>query len=597
MGTGEDELIIHRQRLLIDNMLDMVSIINPEGIIEYISPSIINILGYEPEMLVGHSFADIIHPQDLNPAATAFSTAVEAAIQTREETRCRHADGHYLWLDSVVNPVADDSGMVKAITIASRDITARKKAEQYLLDERQKLYSLLDGLPAFVYLQNTDYSMSYYNQKFSQLFGDPGGRPCFNVVNGFEQPCESCPAFRVFETNRPEVWEWSSRDDKTYQMYAYPFSDIDGTPLVLGLGIDITDRKQAEIALRLSEERFSKAFKAIPCAMSIHRLWDEKIIDVNNSFLTGLGYGRSEVIGSTTSKLKFWVEPNNYPQIIAKIHQNQGMVSNHEIKFYTRSGEERIGLLSAEIIELNNEPCILMAVNDITEIRHFEKEMAHLDRLNLIAQMAAGIGHEIRNPMTTVRGLLQLLCYKEGQAEYKDYYDLMIGELDRANLIITEYLSLAKNKSINLQPGSLNTIVGAMYPLLSADAIMHNNNILMELGAVPDIMFDDNEIRQLILNLVRNGLEAMPTGGNLTISTFLEDGEVVLSVQDQGSGIMPGVMDKIGTPFFTTKEAGTGLGLPVCYSVVHRHGALIKINTGPKGTNFQVRFKLLELPS
>lgn len=595
MGCGEDELILHRLRLITDNMLDMVSIINPEGIIEYVSPSIINILGYEPEQLVGYYFSDIIHPQDLNQAVTAFNTAAEDIIQTREETRCRHAHGHYLWLDSVVNPVTDDNGMVKAIVIASRDITARKQAEQYLLDERQKLYSLLDGLPAFVYLQNADYSMSYYNQKFRQLFGDPAGRPCFDVVNGFAQPCKKCPAFSVFETKSPEIWEWNSRNNKTYQMYAYPFSDIDGTPLVLGLGIDITDRKQSENSLRLSEERFSKAFKAIPCAMSIHRLSDGKVIDVNKGFLTVSGYGREEVIGVTSSKLRYWVDPGSYPRIITKIHRNQGVVSNLEIKFYTKSGEERVGLLSAVIIELNNESCILMAINDITEIRHLEKEMAQLDRLNLIAQMAAGIGHEIRNPMTTVRGFLQLLSDKEGQRKYKDYYDLMIGELDRANLIITEYLSLAKNRVIDLQPGNLNNVIEAMYPLLLADAIIHNNDIIVELGDVPDILFDENEIRQLILNLVRNGLEAMPSGGNLTISTVLEDGEVVLFVQDQGGGIKPEVMDKIGTPFFTTKETGTGLGLAVCYSVAHRHNAKIKINTSPEGSTFQVRFKQIEV--
>lgn len=771
MGFGEDELITQRLRLIADNMLDMVSIINPEGIIEYISPSIINILGYEPERLVGHSFADIIHPQDLDSAITAFSTAAKATIQTREETRCRHADGHYVWLDSVVNPVMGDNGMVKAIVLASRDITARRHAEQYLQDERQKLYSLLDGLPSFLYLKNADYSIGYYNQKFRQLFGDPAGRPCFDVVNGFDQPCKNCPTFRVFETNSPEVWEWSSREDKTYQIYVYPFSDIDGTPLVLGLGIDITDRKraegeleyridfeklitdisinfiniaQAEIddsinyalcaigefagvdrsyvfqffnnqtrvecthewcadgieplmgslkdldvnnfpwsmdklrrfehihivrladlpdearaeselfqslgiyslvvlpmtyekilvgfigfvsvreektwpqeimvllkivsgtlvnilerkktenALRLSEERFSKAFRVSPCAMSIHRLADGKIIDVNNSFLSGLGYGREEVIGATSSKLKFWVESGNFSRIIAIINRNQGEISNYEIKFYTKSGEERLGLLSTEMIELNNEPCILMSINDITEIRHFEREMARLDRLNLIGQMAVGIGHEIRNPMTTVRGFLQLLSNKKGQSKYKEYYDLMIGELDRANSIITEYLFLAKNKAINLQPGNLNTIIEAMYPLISADAIMHDNNIIKELGNVPDILIDEKEIRQLICNLVRNGLEAMPTGGNLTISTFLVGGEVVLSVQDQGGGIVPEAMDKLGTPFFTTKDTGTGLGLAVCYSIAYRHGASIKIKTDSGGTTFQVRFKLLE---
>ena len=327
MGLEEDEFIIQRLRLLINNMLDMVSITNPDGAIQYISPSIINILGYEPEKLVGHSFADIIHPMDLKAAATAFSTAVESTIQTRAETRCRHAYGHYLWLDSVVNPVMDDNGVVEAIVIASRGITARKQAEQYLRDERQKLYSLLDNLPAFVYLQNVDYSIGYHNQNFRQLFGRPAGRPCYDIVNGLEQPCKNCPSFRVFETNSPEMWEWSSRDDKIYQMYAYPFSDIDGTTLVLGLGIDITDRKQAEKELSLSQERFYKAFNASPNPMAITKL-DGTYVEINNSFTQVVGYQREKVIGRTSNDLNI-IEKNIRVEALQML-QDLGTLRNYE---------------------------------------------------------------------------------------------------------------------------------------------------------------------------------------------------------------------------------------------------------------------------
>jgi two-component system sporulation sensor kinase C len=235
----------------------------------------------------------------------------------------------------------------------------------------------------------------------------------------------------------------------------------------------------------------------------------------------------------------------------------------------------------------------LRVSEDITESKRMEKEMARLDRLNLVGEMAAGLGHEIRNPMTSVRGFLQLLSTKKECLIYKGYFDLMIDELDRANSIITEYLTMAKDKAIVLELKSLNSIITTMQPLLFSDATKSEKKIYFALQEMPDLLLDEKEIRQLILNLVRNGLEAMRPGGALTIKTYLEDTEAVLSVQDQGSGISPEVLEKIGTPFFTTKDTGTGLGLAVCYSIAARHNASLKVATGPGGTTFYVRFKLI----
>lgn len=230
-------------------------------------------------------------------------------------------------------------------------------------------------------------------------------------------------------------------------------------------------------------------------------------------------------------------------------------------------------------------------ITDITERKLYKREFARLDSLNLVGEMAAGIGHEVRNPMTTVRGFLQLYRNKEAFIQYKGSFDLMIDELDRANSIITEFLSLAKNKTLDLKAQKLNTIIENLFQLLQADAILSNKNIIMRLEKIPDLFLDEKEIRQMILNLFRNGMEAMSPGGNLTIKTSTDGKEVVLSVQDQGKGIKPNVLEKIGTPFFTTKDNGTGLGLAVCYNIAARHNAVISIETSPTGTTFFVRFK------
>ncbi len=224
------------------------------------------------------------------------------------------------------------------------------------------------------------------------------------------------------------------------------------------------------------------------------------------------------------------------------------------------------------------------------EKQKMDSALSRFDRLNLIGEIAASIGHEVRNPMTTVRGYLQL--YQKKYEQHTQQFDLMIAEIDRANAIITEFLSLAKNKRVDLKVGNLNTTITNLFPLLQADAFRTGHYLNLQTCDIPDILFDDNEIRQLLLNLFRNALEATPERCTVTIATKLEDQCVQLSVRDTGPGLPELVLENIGKPFITTKETGTGLGLPVCYSIAKRHNAEIDVETGAGGTTFLVKFKL-----
>lgn len=241
---------------------------------------------------------------------------------------------------------------------------------------------------------------------------------------------------------------------------------------------------------------------------------------------------------------------------------------------------------------------ILSVVRNITEHKNMEKYIAHIDRLNTVGEMAAGIAHEVRNPMTTVRGFLQILGRRQRYVQDVEYFSLMIGELDRANNIIKEFLSLAKNKSMNLEAQNLNKIIQTILPLLMADAVISNSQINVELAPIPELALDEKDMRQLILNMVRNGIEAMaPEGGEVTIRTYVDAGHTVLAISDQGSGIDPEFMEKIGIPFATTKDNGTGLGLAICYSIAARHKAKIDVKTSLKGTTFFIQFDSIKLNS
>lgn len=229
---------------------------------------------------------------------------------------------------------------------------------------------------------------------------------------------------------------------------------------------------------------------------------------------------------------------------------------------------------------------------NIITTRKLEQEILRLDRLNMVGQMAANVAHEIRNPLTSVRGYLQRMQMKNNYSLGKEHCELMLEELDRTNLIISEYLLLTKEKVSHRKNCSLNTIISALYPLLYTNAIAVNSKITLALEDIPTLYLDENEIRQLLLNLVNNGLDAMPSGGEIIIHTFHKQDKVVLSIIDQGSGISSQLFGKLGTPFLTTKSEGTGLGLAICYRIAFRHNASINVKTSSAGTTFAVNFAL-----
>ena len=241
---------------------------------------------------------------------------------------------------------------------------------------------------------------------------------------------------------------------------------------------------------------------------------------------------------------------------------------------------------------------ISLFARDISRQKTWEREMVRLDRLDLAGQLAAGIGHEIRNPMTTVRGFLQLFQKKPELKQYYEQMDLLISELDRANDIITGFLTLAQGRPSERSHNNLNAIINSLAPLLESDALLADKTVEYKLDDVPELEVNEAEVRQLILNLARNGLEAMQhRGKTLSLETKHEAERVCLVVRDQGEGIPVELQHKISTPFFTTKESGTGLGLSVCYSIAKKHGASIVFETGPTGTVFEVSFRRRNLGS
>lgn len=216
-----------------------------------------------------------------------------------------------------------------------------------------------------------------------------------------------------------------------------------------------------------------------------------------------------------------------------------------------------------------------------------QQTINRLQNFNELGELSAGIAHEIRNPLTTVRGFLQLLGSKDNYKNDKEFFVLMISELDRANSIITEFLSLTKDKRTDFKKTDLNSIIQKLVPLLDTNP---KYDIKTELGQIPVISLDEKEISQIILNLANNGCDAMVSGGSLTIKTYKSKENVILEIQDEGAGIPPEIMEKIGTPFFTTKDKGTGLGIATCKTIIKKHNAKLEVKSSKQGSTFRVVF-------
>ncbi|MGI6358810.1 MAG: PAS domain S-box protein [Bacillota bacterium] len=305
------------------------------------------------------------------------------------------------------------------------------------------------------------------------------------------------------------------------------------------------------------------------------------------------GYAAEEIMGQSVAVL---FPDSNQPSAPYMEQAMQGHAFQAEASHRKKDGSLISVALSLAPIRDERDQIVgvSMLARDITEVKQLQSEIAQLERLNLVAGIAASIGHEVRNPMTTVRGYLQLMLKKPELVSLQPQLNLMIEELDRANEIISEFLSLARNKPAEKSLQNLSEAIRVVMPLIEAEAALRGNEVTLNIEDVPDIYMDLKEVRQLLLNLVRNGLEAMSAGGRLTISTYLQSEEVVLEVADQGCGIPDEDQAKLGTAFFTTKESGTGLGLLTCESIAAKHRAKITLDTSPAGSTFRVHFRLPE---
>ncbi|MBP1916483.1 PAS domain S-box-containing protein [Lederbergia galactosidilyticus] len=226
-------------------------------------------------------------------------------------------------------------------------------------------------------------------------------------------------------------------------------------------------------------------------------------------------------------------------------------------------------------------------LRDITELKEKNNQIKQLDQLGAIGQMAAGIAHEIKNPLTTIKGFVQLLS-EQAKSEYSD---IILSELERIEFIMGEILLLAKPQTnISFKKENLNKIILEVMSFMHPEATIHDVVLNRNLAPIPAVSCEAKQIKQVLINIIKNAIEAMPHGGNIRIKTYYSEGFIRMNIIDTGKGISKERLQRLREPFYTDKEKGTGLGLMICYKLIEdHHGTLHFTSEEGKGTCVHIK--------
>ncbi len=233
-------------------------------------------------------------------------------------------------------------------------------------------------------------------------------------------------------------------------------------------------------------------------------------------------------------------------------------------------------------------------INKIETIRAYHKELQQAKQTNSISQLAASIAHEIRNPITVVKGFAQLLEQDQKLDEkQKEYVRSILNELDYTQLIITDYLSLAKPQAAKIQAIDLHTEIQKVCDLLMNFAQQQNITICLSLKESISVKIDPIELKQVLVNIIKNGIESMKAHGVIKIESHKVGNMSKIIINDQGIGMTPEQINQLGTPFYSLKDCGTGIGLTVCYTIIQKYKGEIKVKSQlGVGTTFTIYLPL-----
>ncbi len=504
---------------------------------------------------------------------------------------------------------ASDERQVSLLLSGMWGSVQKTRSRESILAERKRFFDVLETLPVYVCLLTPDYYMPFANKVFREWFGYYPDKKCYEFLFNRTEPCENCETYKVLETNKPQRWEWTGPNGRNYDIFDFPFKDTDGSRLILEMGIDITERKQAQDALRATSLYARGLLEAsLDPLVTISK--EGKITDVNNATELVTGLPRERLIGSNFSD--YFTDPQKANEGYKKV-LSEGSVRDYPLTIRRSSGGTTDVLYNATLYrnEAGEVQGVFAAARDITEKKiteaELEKYRLHLEDLvrqrteelarsnKDLEQFAYVASHDLQEPLRAVSGFVSLLQHHLENAldeKTREYMDFTVDGVARMQSLINGLLEYSRIDTRGKPPEKTDSKKSLDEALLDLQASIKETGAKITGDNLPTVNIDPLQLKQLFQNLISNAIkfrgEQPP---EIQVSAERENSEWRFAIKDNGIGIEPQYSERIFLIFqrlhTRKKYPGTGIGLPLCKKIVERHGGKIWVESEPgRGSTF-----------
>ncbi|KRE89277.1 hypothetical protein ASG89_34800 [Paenibacillus sp. Soil766] len=580
-----------------------MAILSTEGKWLQVNSILCQIIGYSESDFLSMTFQDMSHPDDLDKALNIRNQLLDGKMDSYQmEKRFIHRNGFIVWTLLVITCIREEHRPPLFFSQII-DITESKLAAEDLKAKTAQLESFIKNTADAIWVIDVEDALLEVNPAFETLFGwsaeEVKGKelpiiPDFlkDSMNRIHQGIKAGETVVCLETIR-------QRKDGIFinvEATLSPLLNRSGSIIgITGICRDVTARKRAEEDLKSKTEQYESFIENNSDAIIIFNN-DGVVTRVNVAFENMFGWSKESVIGIELHLLPF-IPADYYDEFK---HMREQVRDGHSItgvettRIHKNGEYLNVVLTASPILDgKGNKLGWSVTLRDITNWKIAQEHLQHSEKLSVAGQLAAGIAHEIRNPITSIKGFIQLM--KSGIGEKQTYFDIMSSEIERIELILSELLILAKPQSIKYERKDIRVLLSQVMTLLDSQAILHNVEFSTEYQpGVTHLYCDENQLKQVFINFIKNSIESMPEGGKITIEISSDrDQEMLIRLHDQGCGIPKEVLAKLGQPFYTTKEKGTGLGFMVSKKIIENHNGKVHVQSEVnKGTTIEITLPL-----